>query len=125
MLGNHRAPPVVPVVFADEHQREVLRRDPARLDQELHRVVVVALGRVIHRLHVVRVGSPLEQQARQGGVVGDAGRAIQRRLALGVFARGPESGIRVRAGVEQCRGRPEESVRPLWIEPEVLRDPRC
>ncbi len=112
---------VVPVVLPDQHHRQVVRRDPAGLHQRFHRSEVVGFRRVVDRLLVVGVGAPLEEEAGHRLVVRDAGRAIERGLALGVPARGPESRVRVGACVEERSRRPQKRRAPLRLEPQVLR----
>ena len=115
---------VVPVVLANQHQREILVRQPARLHQQLHRPVVVGLGGVIDRLFVVGIGAALEQQTRQLRVMRHAGRAVEhalpfrRRLMPGF----EKSGRGARAGVEQRPGRAQERIRSCRIETQVLRE---
>ena len=75
---------VVPVGFPEQHGRQAVGREPAAFDQHVRALVVVRFRRVIRHLVVVGIGAALEQQARQPGVVGDAGSAVQGALELGL-----------------------------------------
>src|SRR5204863_8383994 len=72
-------------------------------------------------LLVVGVCAALEQRAGQRGVVGDAGGAVEGRLALRMLTGRPEPRIGIRPGVEERRRRPEETVRACRVEAVILR----
>ena len=113
---------VVPVVLSNQHEHEVLFGELAGFHQDLHGAEVVGFRRVIHGLFVVWIGTPLDEQTGQRRVVRHARRPVERRLMLGVLAGGPETGIRVRAGVQQRCGRPQERVAARGVEAEILRE---
>ena len=118
---------IVPVVFAQQHHREVVIGEPAGVDQQLHRAVVERLRRVVDSLLVVGIRTALEQQPRQVRVMGHAGSAVQRALPRGRrLVVGVEEARRgARARVEECRRGVNEGRRSRGLEPQVLGEAKA
>ena len=114
---------VVPVRLAEQHRAQALGVQLAALHEDLERGIVAGLGCVIGNLLVIRIRAPLEQQARQIGMVRDPGGAVQRALPLGArqVVHLVPTGVGTRAAIEQNGRRPDEPLRARAIEPEVLR----
>src|SRR5207249_11364200 len=79
---------------------------------------------VVRSFFIVRVGAPLEQEARELRMMRHAGRAVQRAFPLGL---GPMIHLvppRIRAGpgIEQRPRGPHEARRSGTVEPQVLRE---
>ena len=55
---------IVPVMLPDEHQGEILFREPACFNQQLQRTIVIRRVRVVHDLDVIRICASLKQEAR-------------------------------------------------------------
>jgi hypothetical protein len=95
---------IVPVGFSQQQRREAVGVEPAAVEQDAKNDGVPRFGKVVRRLFVVWVGPALEEQARDAGVLRDAGSSID--CALDDLARRrvdrlvPAS-VRIGAGVEQ------------------------
>ena len=115
---------IVPVVLAEQHGREAVRREFPTLHQELQSAVVITFRRVIRDLFVVRVRAPPHQQPRQILVVRDSSRAVERALEpwLRLVVRFVKPRIRTGAGIEKRGRRAYKTGGACAIEPKVLRE---
>src|SRR5262249_57282961 len=93
------------------------------LDENVQRSIIQRLGRVVGGLAVVGICAAPKQEARQLGVLRDAGRAVNGAFELGrVVVGGMKTGVRACTRVKQGDGRAQETLGARGVEAQVARE---
>ena len=124
--GEFDAVFVVPVGFAEEDGVEACLVEFAAGENDLEDGVVVGFGDVVGGFFVVGVGSAVEEELGEAGVLREAGGAVDDGLEggtrIGVVDHLVPAGVGAGSGVEQSTGGVNEGWRAGRVEPEVARE---